>query len=143
VWLAKAFGLQINPDGTKDEILPVLIAAEQQGQFKRKDYDKYCYARAELRPDDPPIEVWRGPISVEDTKPSPRSKEAQLAKKIARAPNPGMGEFWNLQQKCKGLGINCAGKNTEWMRNAIAEHAGQAEAEVVDEGVPSEDGDVA
>src|SRR3990167_7856750 len=65
VWLAKAFGVQIDVDAPKDRILPILIAAEQQGQFRRTDYDKYCYARAELTPDDPPLGHWRGPSSVE------------------------------------------------------------------------------
>ena len=141
VWLAKAYAVKIDPDATKDRILPILIAAEQQGVFRGRIADQYAFARASLTPDDPPLGHWTGPQSIDDAAPAKHSVNP-VEQKARAAQVRGISGFHFLQQECKGRGINCAGRNSEWMRDAIRSHD-EAKNNVVDEGVPSQEPDMA
>lgn len=51
--IAKGWGIPVKRDGTKDEILPALIAAEAAGIFKRAPKRPFHAWLAQFRPEDP------------------------------------------------------------------------------------------
>ncbi len=47
-----AFGLDVNRDATKDELLSVVLGAEQQGKFNKPAKDPYRLTKASKSPDE-------------------------------------------------------------------------------------------
>ena len=102
--LARAYDVEIPRDGTKNEILPAMYAAESRGVFRKEPIRPYYLMKANRRPDDPPL----------DHPPFKDTEGADL-------PLPSHRE---LQIQCKAEGINCFGMNSEQMARALAEKNG-------------------
>ena len=103
-------------DGTKLEILPALIAAEQQGVFKRPAIHPYYLKKAGFNPDRPYENTdWGNPP------------------KVKRSDN--MANYKDMQKRAKelGLGRTCVGLKGPDLAEAIrkAEHEQrQSESEI-------------
>ena len=114
--LAKAYEIPVKEDGTKLEILPALIAAEQQGVFKRSAIHPYYLKKAAYNSDRPYENTdWGNPP------------------KIKRPDNAG--DYRAMQKRAKelGLGRTCVGLKGPELAEAIrkAEHEQrQSESEI-------------
>lgn len=88
--LAKAFNIPIKADGTKAEILPVMVEAEQQGVFREQPKRPEYLVKAMRDPDGPPVD-WES----------------------HRAPELDVNNFHHLQRIAKEHGVNSFGKGRE------------------------------
>lgn len=63
--LARAYGITIPPNATKNEMLPSLITAEQQGIFKRPPLHPWYLQKAMRNSDDPVYPIPENPEIVQ------------------------------------------------------------------------------
>lgn len=100
--LAYAFDIKVNMSGTKDQVLPILVAEESQGTFEKKPKRPFYFRRALWQPGDPPIEE-EFPV----TDPSDEQiKQAEEGLDAVRS--------WNLMRSlAKQRGINTHGMSKE------------------------------
>lgn len=116
-------------DGTKREILPALIAAEETGVFQRSAIHPYYLKKAAYNSDRPfENTAWGTP---------PKGKRPDNA-----------GDYRALQKRAKELGIGkkCWGMKEPELRKAIEEYAQSQSGpgpDNRDEGLPGQDGEVA
>jgi len=145
--LAAAFGIRIDKDGTKNDILPAMLAAERQGVFRQvQNADKALLIRAgwvadegpfpreqiealELKPEPAPREhiIGRGdgpaePIVSHETPTTPRESRRGAA----------LREWRDLQKKARdtfGPDFKLWGKTREELEEALrkAEEEGNAD----------------
>lgn len=134
--LATAFDVQIKADGTKDEILPAMIAAEANGIFRQPPKYQEYLVKASRSADQAPLMDWHPPAP-----PEPEAPKVEAP--VAKAPSPiSMGhlpppppeqkpmvpparrgrkprqptEFTKLQDMCKQHDINCWGMGRDEMK---------------------------
>jgi len=89
--LADAYGIEHPLDATKDQMVPLMMAAESNGAFEREPVDRRKLAQAmELPP-----EQW-----------PPMEDSHELSHR-------------ELQQMCKERGINSYGKSTDELKEAL------------------------
>ena len=117
--LAKAFRVQVPADGTKDQILPSLVAAEQQGVFRQQPIDPYYFHKAQrdadrLEPMPPGLE----PLDARPGQPAATTSPPAVVEVTGpvQAPVPSIGE---LRAACKARGINSFGKGKAALMEAL------------------------
>ena len=130
--LAKAYEVEVKPDGTKVEILPALQAAEQNGVFKKSAIHPYYLRKAAYNSDRPYENLdWGSP---------PKGKRPD-----------NVGDYRAMQKRAKELGLGMKGVGlkgpelAEEIRKAEDEQReGQGAPEGISglEGVPGEGGEV-
>ena len=138
--LAKAFDIKVNPDATKNELLVMLVAAEQMGAFRKPVVDPYYYARASVTPDDDPIGPWTGPPPLDERRAAlADTLSSATKKKLSHTSwqSEGQKNFRHLQFECRQRGIICGSKTADWMRKAIRDYDEIKTREAG--GVPSDD----
>lgn len=108
--IAVAFGLDVNPDATKDELLPVILAAESQGRFQRPAKDPYRLTKASKSPDE-----WRNFRDGGGVMPPFEDPE----------PPNDPNSFKMLQQRVKALGRAKLGQTKQEMLDILAEVEGK------------------
>jgi len=95
IHLAKAYDVYLpNPDGTKKEILPFMLAAEANGVFNKKPIDERAAAMAHY-PNNP--EMW--------------PEEANVVE---------IADFEKLRRMAKEKGINSFQKSADELRELLA-----------------------
>lgn len=93
--LARAYGVEVKPDGTKPEILPAMVVAEQAGIFKGPVKSQYYLEKAARERD-----MIARPLSQPYPEDIPR----------ARKPASEM-DATELNRLCKEGGLNTFGKS--------------------------------
>ena len=107
--IAVAYGLEVDRDGTKDELLPAILGAEASGLFNRPPKDPYRLVKASKNADE-----W---LKVREFGlPMPAFEDP--------TPDPTPNEFEMLRQQAKAKGINCLHKTKAQLVQALQE-AGQ------------------
>lgn len=96
--LANAFGIAIPKDGTKMQILPIMVEAEQQGVFRMQPKRPEYLVKALRNPDEAPVD-W----------------EAH------RPPDLDVNNFHHLQRIAKEYGVNSFGKGREELEAELKE----------------------
>lgn len=127
--LAQAYGIDLPPDATKNEILPIMATHERAGAFRVPPRSQYHRLRAEIshdqkleardraererriaaaaaRESDKPAPV-KTPAPAEPSRPAPKPPKQQT-------------ELNMLRQRAKALGINSFAKGTAALRAEIA-----------------------
>jgi hypothetical protein len=107
-----AFGLDANRDATKDELLQVVLGAEQQGKFQKPAKDPWRLTKASRSPDE-----WRSYRDGGGVMPAFEEPDAERT-------NPNSKKA--LQQRCKAVGINSFAKGVDEMLAMLAEHEAKA-----------------
>ena len=100
-----AFGIEHDPDGTKEELLPIAVAAEQQGIFKRPAKDPFRLNKASKNADE-----WQ------------MLKLAGVPRPPFEDPEPKVANFGPrhlLQKRCKEAGINSLHMTNDQMEAAL------------------------
>ena len=98
--LARAFDIEVMPDGTKDQILPALVMAEQRGVFKGLVKRPYYLAKAARDRD-----LHKGiPLEMENPDNAPKVDVP-----------PAEMDFRTLQKVCSEGGMNTFGKGKKEM----------------------------
>jgi len=113
--LARAYGIEVTKDGTKDQILPALIDAEARGVFRGHAKKPYYLEKAMRNPDQTATPLHDPDMDVE---PEPVVQEAGPAldpPKKVRKPS----EFNLLQKQARELGINGWGMKKDHLKKAI------------------------
>lgn len=90
--MARAYNIKTDPNGTKAQILPDLVAAEQRGIFKRPPVDEY-YLRKASRDVERPEPIKGLPAefaeaAARETKRSEWTEEVGLPAEFASEPEP-------------------------------------------------------
>ena len=119
--IARAWGIHVDPNLTKEEVLHPLIDAERRGVFNNPPESPYYWEMAQRDPDMPlqPLQT-----------PFPDTPKKRPGERL-----PGGAGFKQLQQTCKALKINCVGMSVQEMRDAINKVVnGESEGEVRSEG---------
>ena len=133
--IAKAFGIDVPKDATKNEMLPALIAAEQRGIFRGQPTDEYHYLMAMRDPDVimAPHEEEAFEAALRKARLKGLSKRDQMIEKnVALKEDPN--SIQNLRKKAKGLGIDSWGKSAEWIIEQIEQKEREnAQAAVAEE----------
>lgn len=112
--ISVAFGLDVDRDGTKDELLPAILAAEAAGRFQRPAKDPYRLIKASKNADE-----WR------------QWREAGLAMPAFEMPDEEAAEasgYQMLRQRAKAVGINTWGKTKPQIEALLAEVEGKPDA---------------
>lgn len=113
--LAKAYGLAINPEATKNQILPTMVGAEQQGVFRGQASDPEALRMALKDPDVREPEPMLPPVLPQ----SPAKAEEE----------PKGPPLILLKKLCSQKGINTKGMKMAEMANALAEVIGNEQRE--------------
>jgi hypothetical protein len=107
--LAKAYRIDIPDNGTKDEILPALHAAEKRGVFRGPPIDPYYFLKAQRDPDKlEPLPPGAVPLDTAHRPPADPSPPSPAG--------PSMGE---LRAACKANGINSFAMSKQAMQEAL------------------------
>ena len=114
--LARAFGVesQIDVDGTREAILPVMLALEDRGTFRGKPVRVRALVRASYTQD-----AWQylrksgRPLPDEGL---PADPEPEVHNQVLQ---DEPDSYAGLQKRCKDLNINCFHKGREWMLAAL------------------------
>ena len=105
--LAQAYKIPINPEATKSQILPHMVAAEQQGRFLQPALDQEALQKALLNPDEHRKLNLTPPAVLEPIQPAVRDEDKPTNTLI------------ELKKVCKKLGINSGSMNQKEMIAAI------------------------
>ncbi len=106
-----AFDLAADRDGTKEELLPAILAAEQAGRFLKPAKDPYRLTRASKTPDE--WKQWK-----EAGQPMPAFEMPEEERKEA--------DSWQmLRARGKQAGLNVYGKTAAEILAMLAEVEGQ------------------
>ena len=103
--LLAAYGIEHNPDGTKDELYPLAVAAEQSGRFQQPAKDPFRLNKASKNSDE-----WQ------------MLKLAGVPFPPFEDPAPKLANFGprhELQRRCKEAGINSLHMTNEAMEAAL------------------------
>lgn len=131
--LAQAYGIDLPPDATKNEILPIMATHERAGAFRVPPRSQYHRLRAEISHDQKLEARDRAErerriaaaAARESDKPAP-VKTAAPSVDRAEPPRPALKppkqqtELNMLRQRAKALGINSFAKGTDALRAEIA-----------------------
>lgn len=155
--LARAYGIDIDPDGTRQQILPIMEAAEMRGTFNQPPKNSYYFHKAKYSSDQikdakahggflrdqygsysVPCEIlfqWKGADPEADRiKPHTRAT-IESGRNIQG--NPGLAEYHELKRKAVALGVNTHEMTKDQLRAAIA--AAEAGKNIPNEPVLTED----
>ena len=109
--LLAAYGIEHNPDGTKDELYPLAVAAEQSGRFKRPAKDTYRLNKASKNADEWQMLKFAGV-------PFPPFEEPEEERESNNSLNM-------LKARAKAMGINSFGKGKAELTALLAEVEGK------------------
>lgn len=96
--LAYAYDIPVPKDGTKAQMLPIMVEHEQQGTFRGQPKRPEYLVKAMRNPDDPPVD-W----------------EAH------RPPDIDVNNFHHLQRVAKEYGVNSFGKGRDELEAELKE----------------------
>lgn len=116
--LARAYEIPVKSDGTKNEILPAMITAEQDGIFRTHPKHPYYFEKARRDPDKraEPLhnpEMDR-PLTKSEAKEVAEGEPVEKPKKVRKPSGYNL-----LQKEAKSLGLNCWGMKTPELAKAI------------------------
>lgn len=140
--LARAYGVEINRDGTKRSVLRQMEAADENGVFRGPPKNPYYFERAKFNSDEVQeaklnggytkkgravswLFGWRGPDPEADAKPPKPVFTEPGTSGRKTIPNVKKGEAHWLRQECKRLGLNSFGKGVLAMKEMIQHHTGK------------------
>ena len=137
IHLARAYDIQVNRDGTKKSVLPILVAAEEQGVFNQPPKNPYYFERARWSADQikdarskgmaiGPLVKWTGPDP--DPKPEPKEYHERVSERNRERNKNNV--ISGLRARAKELGINSFAKGREALAKEIAVAEGKMNAPV-------------
>jgi hypothetical protein len=109
--IAVAYGLDVNRDATKEELLPVLLAAESQGRFNKPAKDPYRLMKASKSPDD-----WRSYRDGGGVMPAFEEPDDEKASN---------NSIQMLKVRAKAAGINTFQMTKDQVIEALEQHEGK------------------
>lgn len=148
--LARAYGVDIDPNGTRETVLPIMEAAEARGTFQGPPKNPWYFEKARFNPDQVkeaksrggylrdgrPVTVlfsWKGPDPEADLEEKRQAEKEKMefrgaAKAHSRQIN---NEMQQLRRRLKELGISWGKgyKSKAWMIEQIAIAEGKKTAE--------------
>ena len=124
--LARAYGVEI-PGGSKDMILPILIAAEQSGAFRRPVKSRYWRLRAEMGSDsqkkwsDQQMAVFQQALD------EAFEHEPKFVVTPPKLANAEYGTFSWMQRELKARGLKTFGMKAAQMRKVLIEQGAMSD----------------
>lgn len=129
--IARAYEVHIVRNSTKKQVLPIIIAAEEQGVFNGPPKNPWYFEKAKYNADQlkdakikgiaiGPLARWTGPDP--DPKPELEYHEKVSQRNTARNANNVIS---GLRKEAKALGLNSFGKGRDELARMIAEKRGE------------------
>lgn len=130
--VARAYEINIPAGGTKRQILPSLITAEQQGVFKRPPKNPWYLQKAGRTSDMPYVDIGENPELPVTITTEMKSEPVVTSSPPVQAADPNVPrrtrtgrtetDYHRKQRLLKGQGVNAFGWTKQAVNEAAAEH---------------------